>query len=170
MRGWMTTRPWMGWGVEGIPMVPFFPVGGAGSRPWRRLPFGFVALRLRGCGGQVPRQGRTKACWRGLRMSDTADINVFLGLDVGKGEHPVTVGTSAGEEPFDKRPPPPSPPTPPSPPPPGTHPASWPCATRSDHLGPARRTARRPAGRAGAGRRWRVAARRLRRGPGRPSR
>ncbi|MFF3538049.1 IS110 family transposase [Streptomyces sp. NPDC002466] len=36
-------------------------------------------------------------------MIDTGDIDVFLGLDVGKGEHHATAVTPAGEKTFDKR-------------------------------------------------------------------
>ncbi|MFD7781331.1 transposase [Streptomyces sp. NPDC059753] len=36
-------------------------------------------------------------------MIDTGDIEVFLGLDVGKGEHHATAVTSAGKKAFDKR-------------------------------------------------------------------
>ncbi|MFF7871002.1 hypothetical protein ACFZCT_31740 [Streptomyces qaidamensis] len=36
-------------------------------------------------------------------MIDTGDINVFLGLDVGKGEHHATTVTPAGKKAFDKR-------------------------------------------------------------------
>ncbi|MBO8203535.1 IS110 family transposase [Streptomyces smyrnaeus] len=36
-------------------------------------------------------------------MIDTSDIGVFLGLDVGKGEHHATAVTPAGEKAFDKR-------------------------------------------------------------------
>ncbi|WP_345198098.1 IS110 family transposase, partial [Streptomyces lavendulae] len=34
---------------------------------------------------------------------DTSDIDVFLGLDVGKGEHHATAVTPAGKKAFDKR-------------------------------------------------------------------
>jgi transposase len=34
---------------------------------------------------------------------DTGDIDVFLGLDVGKGEHHATAVTPAGKKAFDKR-------------------------------------------------------------------
>lgn len=36
-------------------------------------------------------------------MIDTSDIDVFLGLDVGKGEHHATAVTPAGKKAFDKR-------------------------------------------------------------------
>ncbi len=36
-------------------------------------------------------------------MIDTGDIDVFLGLDVGKGEHHATAVTPAGKKAFDKR-------------------------------------------------------------------
>lgn len=36
-------------------------------------------------------------------MIDTGDIDVFLGLDVGKGEHHATAVTTAGKKAFDKR-------------------------------------------------------------------
>ncbi|WP_394297913.1 transposase, partial [Streptomyces globisporus] len=36
-------------------------------------------------------------------MIDTGDIDVFLGLDVGKGEHQATAVTPAGKKAFDKR-------------------------------------------------------------------
>lgn len=36
-------------------------------------------------------------------MIDTGDIDVFLGLDVGKGEHHATAVTPAGKKTFDKR-------------------------------------------------------------------
>ena len=36
-------------------------------------------------------------------MIETGDIDVFLGLDVGKGEHLATAVTSAGRKAFDKR-------------------------------------------------------------------
>lgn len=36
-------------------------------------------------------------------MIDTSDIDVFLCLDVGKGEHHATAVTQAGKEAFDKR-------------------------------------------------------------------
>ncbi len=36
-------------------------------------------------------------------MIDTGDIDVFLGLDVGKGEHHATAITPAGKKAFDKR-------------------------------------------------------------------
>ncbi|MEU6980751.1 IS110 family transposase [Streptomyces sp. NPDC046371] len=36
-------------------------------------------------------------------MIDTGDIDVFLGLDVGKGEHHATAATPAGKKAFDKR-------------------------------------------------------------------
>lgn len=36
-------------------------------------------------------------------MIDTSDIGVFLGLDVGKGEHHATAVTPAGKKAFDKR-------------------------------------------------------------------
>lgn len=36
-------------------------------------------------------------------MIDTGDIHVFLGLDVGKGEHHATAVTPAGKKAFDKR-------------------------------------------------------------------
>ncbi|MFD8820073.1 IS110 family transposase, partial [Streptomyces sp. NPDC059627] len=38
-------------------------------------------------------------------MIDTGDIDVFLGLDVGKGEHHATAVTPAGKKAFDRRPP-----------------------------------------------------------------
>jgi hypothetical protein len=40
---------------------------------------------------------------RGLHVIDTGDIDVFLGLDVGKGEHHATAVTPAGKKAFDKR-------------------------------------------------------------------
>jgi hypothetical protein len=40
---------------------------------------------------------------RGLHVIDTGDIDVFLGLDVGKGGHHATAVTPAGKKPFDKR-------------------------------------------------------------------
>ncbi|MFF2061245.1 IS110 family transposase [Streptomyces sp. NPDC058200] len=36
-------------------------------------------------------------------MIDTSEIGAFLGLDVGKGEHPATAVTPAGKKAFDKR-------------------------------------------------------------------
>ncbi|RSS04369.1 hypothetical protein EF913_06110 [Streptomyces sp. WAC04189] len=42
-------------------------------------------------------------------MIDTGDIDVFLGLDVGKGEHHAIAITPTGEKGFDKRLPPPCP-------------------------------------------------------------
>lgn len=36
-------------------------------------------------------------------MIDTGDIDIFLGLDVGKGEHHATAVTPAGKKAFDKR-------------------------------------------------------------------
>ncbi len=36
-------------------------------------------------------------------MIDTGDLDVYLGLDVGKGEHPATALTPAGKKTFDKR-------------------------------------------------------------------
>ena len=36
-------------------------------------------------------------------MIDTGDVDVFLGLDVGKGEHHGTALTPAGKRVFDKR-------------------------------------------------------------------
>ncbi len=36
-------------------------------------------------------------------MIDTGGIDVFLGLDVGKGEHHATAVTPAGKKAFDKR-------------------------------------------------------------------
>lgn len=36
-------------------------------------------------------------------MIDTGDIDVFLGLDVGKGEHHATAVTPAGKKAFDQR-------------------------------------------------------------------
>ena len=36
-------------------------------------------------------------------MIDTGDIDVYLGLDVGKGEHHATALTPAGKRVFDKR-------------------------------------------------------------------
>ncbi|MFE1787865.1 transposase [Streptomyces sp. NPDC059525] len=36
-------------------------------------------------------------------MIDTGDIDVYLGLDVGKGEHHATAVTPAGKKAFDKR-------------------------------------------------------------------
>lgn len=36
-------------------------------------------------------------------MIDTGDIDVFLGLDVGKGEHHATAVTPTGKKAFDKR-------------------------------------------------------------------
>lgn len=36
-------------------------------------------------------------------MIDTGDIVVFLGLDVGRGEHHATAVTPAGRKAFDKR-------------------------------------------------------------------
>ncbi|GGV68768.1 hypothetical protein GCM10010261_62820 [Streptomyces pilosus] len=36
-------------------------------------------------------------------MIDTGDIDVFLGLDVGKGEHHATTVTPGGKKAFDKR-------------------------------------------------------------------
>lgn len=40
---------------------------------------------------------------RGLHVIDTGDIDVFLDLDVGKGEHHATAVTPAGKKAFDKR-------------------------------------------------------------------
>lgn len=54
-------------------------------------------------------QGRTRAWWRGLHVIDTGDIDVFLGLDVGKDEHHATAVTPAGKKTFDKRLPNPEP-------------------------------------------------------------
>lgn len=42
-------------------------------------------------------------------MIDTGDIDVFLGLDVGKGEHHATAATPAGKKAVDKRLPTPNP-------------------------------------------------------------
>ncbi|MFD8820306.1 transposase, partial [Streptomyces sp. NPDC059627] len=39
----------------------------------------------------------------GVHVIDTGDIDVFLGLDVGKSEHHATAVTPAGEKAFDKR-------------------------------------------------------------------
>ncbi|CAM5528099.1 hypothetical protein GCM10010299_43760 [Streptomyces tanashiensis] len=39
----------------------------------------------------------------GLHVIDTGDIDVFLGLDVGKGEHHATAVTPARKKAFDKR-------------------------------------------------------------------
>ncbi|MFE6946686.1 IS110 family transposase, partial [Streptomyces chartreusis] len=36
-------------------------------------------------------------------MIDTSDIDVYLGLDVGKGEHHATALTPAGKKTFDRR-------------------------------------------------------------------
>lgn len=38
-----------------------------------------------------------------LHVIDTGGIDVFLGLDVGKGEHHATAVTPAGKKAFDKR-------------------------------------------------------------------
>ncbi|MBX4180097.1 IS110 family transposase, partial [Streptomyces geysiriensis] len=35
-------------------------------------------------------------------MIDTSDIDIFLGLDVGKGEHHATAVTPAGKKAFDR--------------------------------------------------------------------
>ncbi|MET9603379.1 IS110 family transposase, partial [Streptomyces sp. NPDC006459] len=51
----------------------------------------------------MPGQGRTKVWWRGLHVIDTSTIDVFLGLDVGKGGHHATAVTPAGKKAFDKR-------------------------------------------------------------------
>ncbi|GFH67432.1 hypothetical protein Srut_39460 [Streptomyces rutgersensis] len=40
---------------------------------------------------------------RGLHVIGIGDIDVFLGLDVGKSEHHATAVTLAGKEAFDKR-------------------------------------------------------------------
>lgn len=40
---------------------------------------------------------------RGLHVIDTGDIDVFLGLDVGKGEHHATAVAPAGKKAFDRR-------------------------------------------------------------------
>jgi hypothetical protein len=45
----------------------------------------------------VPRDGR------GTHVIDVSDIGVYLGLDVGKGEHHATAVTPAGKKAFDKR-------------------------------------------------------------------
>ncbi|GAB1340028.1 hypothetical protein ACE1SV_66180 [Streptomyces sp. E-15] len=54
-----------------------------------------VAARCQGKAGR-------KRDRRGLHVIDTGDIDVFLGLDVGKGEHHATAVTPAGKA-FDKR-------------------------------------------------------------------
>ncbi|MFG3229557.1 IS110 family transposase [Kitasatospora sp. NPDC048194] len=48
------------------------------------------------------RPGRARPLWR-VRVIDTGDIDVYLGLDVGKGEHHATALTPAGKRVFDKR-------------------------------------------------------------------
>lgn len=55
-----------------------------------------VAARCRG----RPDEKRER---RGLHVIDTGAIDVFLGLDVGKGEHHATAVTPAGKKAFDKR-------------------------------------------------------------------
>lgn len=40
---------------------------------------------------------------RRMHVIDTGDIDVYLGLDVGKGEHHATAVTPAGKKAFDKR-------------------------------------------------------------------
>jgi hypothetical protein len=47
--------------------------------------------------------GRPGECNRRGHVIDTSDIGVFLGLDVGKGEHHATAVTSTGKKAFDKR-------------------------------------------------------------------
>ncbi|MGI5274969.1 hypothetical protein [Streptomyces rochei] len=51
----------------------------------------------------MPWQGRTRACRSGLHGIDTGGIDVFLGLDVGKGEHHATAVTPTGKKAFGKR-------------------------------------------------------------------
>ncbi|MFB7225970.1 IS110 family transposase [Streptomyces sp. NPDC056227] len=48
------------------------------------------------------RPGRARPLWR-VRVIDTGEIDVYLGLDVGKGEHHATALTPAGKRVFDKR-------------------------------------------------------------------
>ncbi|MFJ1709957.1 IS110 family transposase [Kitasatospora sp. NPDC088346] len=48
------------------------------------------------------RPGRARPRWR-VRVIDTGDIDVYLGLDVGKGEHHATALTPAGKRVYDKR-------------------------------------------------------------------
>ena len=50
----------------------------------------------------VPWDGRARTTG-GRDVIDTSDIGVFLGLDVGKGEHHATAVTPAGKKAFDKR-------------------------------------------------------------------
>lgn len=47
--------------------------------------------------------GRPGEYDRRLHVIDTSDVGVFLGLDVGKGEHHATAVTPAGKKAFDKR-------------------------------------------------------------------
>ncbi|GGW56634.1 hypothetical protein GCM10010503_37290 [Streptomyces lucensis JCM 4490] len=47
--------------------------------------------------------GRAGEHDRRLHVIDTSDIGVFLGLDVGKGEHHATAVTPTGKKAFDKR-------------------------------------------------------------------
>jgi hypothetical protein len=47
--------------------------------------------------------GRPGEYDRRLHVIDTSDVGVFLGLDVGKGEHHATAVTPAGKKSFDKR-------------------------------------------------------------------
>ncbi|WP_372411747.1 IS110 family transposase [Streptomyces luteireticuli] len=48
------------------------------------------------------RPGRARPLWR-VHVIDTGDIDVYLGLDVGKGEHHATALTPVGKRVFDKR-------------------------------------------------------------------
>lgn len=66
------------------------------TRAGRALRNVGVAARCRGKAGR-------KRDRRGLQVIDTGDIDVFLGLDVGKGEHHATAVTPAGKKAFDKR-------------------------------------------------------------------
>lgn len=50
----------------------------------------------------VPKDGRVEHNRR-THVIETGDIDVFLGLDVGKGEHHATAVTPAGKKAFDKR-------------------------------------------------------------------
>jgi len=73
----------------------------------RGLSTGFTqagrALRNVDVAARCPGKAGRKREWRGLHVIETGDIDVFLGLDVGKGEHLATAVTSAGRKAFDKR-------------------------------------------------------------------
>lgn len=51
----------------------------------------------------MPGKAGRKRGRRGLHVIDTEDIDVFLGLDAGKGEHHATAVTPADKKAFGKR-------------------------------------------------------------------